>query len=190
MPDPKQPAAALTDDQAKAIKQQLNLASAKSYPGIFTEIMHGMTIHSQTAIFLFQGDVPAGSPPVMVNASMSDTERMRRADELVTNGYAGIMLESLCWLGADHFETFSQWRKDGMNWYPPYYDASGAIIPRPGTPGGVALPNADHSGQGTVGQWPKSKPDGWINVPDVDSLLVPGADVPALLAGMFGGKKS
>jgi hypothetical protein len=188
MPDPTKPPA-LTDDQVAAIKQQLNLASAKSYPGIFTEIMHGMTIHSPTAIFLFQGDVPAGTPPVMVNASMSEAERLDRANSLLFNGYGGIMLESLCWNGADHFETFSQWRKDGMNWYPPMYDAAGQLIPRPGQPGGVSLPGADHPGQGTIGPWPDKKPDNWINIPDVDRLLEPGADVPALLAGMFGGKK-
>lgn len=184
MPDKSTP---LTDDQVKAIKEQLNMASAKSFPGLFLETMHGLTIHSPTAIFLFQGDVPAGTPPVMVNASMSDTERGKRADSLVANGYAPLMLESLCWLGASHFETFSQWRKDGMKWYPPLY-INGQRQPRPGTPGGVALPDANHSGQGTIGPWPADeKPEGWINIPDVDQLLEPEADVPALLHGFFGG---
>jgi hypothetical protein len=184
MPDPIKPA--LTDDQTKAIKQQLNLASAQALPGLFTEIMHGMKIHSQTAIFLFQGDVPPGTPPVMVNASMSDAERMKRADSLVANGYGHLMLEALCWLGADHFDTYSQWQKDAMQYYPPLY-LNGEKVPRPGTPGGVALPGASHPGQGTVGPWPMKKPDGWISIPDVDALLVPGADVPALLHSFFGG---
>jgi hypothetical protein len=186
MSDPTKPP--LTDDQTRAIKEQLNLASAKAHPGPFLEIMHGMKIHSPTAIFLFQGDVPAGTPPVMVNGSMSDAERMKRADSLVANGYGHLMLESLCWLGASHFETFSQWRKDGMEYYPPKY-LNGEQVPRPGTPGGVALPNASHGGQGTTGGWPASKPDGWISIPDVDQLLVPGADVPALLQSFFGGSK-
>ena len=157
---------ALTDDQIRAIKEQLNMASAKAFPGIFTEVMHGLKMHSPTAIFLFQGDVPAGTPPIMVNGSMSDDERMKRADSLVANGYAPLMLEALCWLGASHFETFSQWRKDGIKWYPPLY-IDGQRQPRPGTPGGVALPGADHPGQGTVGPWPTTKPDGWVSIPDV-----------------------
>lgn len=178
--------APLTPAQITAIQQKFDLASAKSYPGQFMELMTGLTPKSPTAIFLFTQE-PDGST-IMSNATLSQAHREERADKFVAQGYGALMLYELCWRGSDHYEVFDQWSSDGIKWYPPRL-LNGKVQPNLGQPGQYALPGADTPGIGLLGPYPTTQPDGWIRIPPVAELLVPGADVDGLLKAWFGGGK-
>ena len=179
----------LTPAQIAAIQQQCNLASVKSFPAVFYEIFSGLKPPaSETAVFLVEEE-PDGST-ILTNATLPAADRATRANKLVTMDYSGIMLWDLCWLGYDHFQTFKTWRDQGITWYPPRYLKTAAwpgllLQPALGEPGQYALPDDYHDGMGLLGPYPTTKPDGWITIPDVNALLVPGADVAALLKEMF-----
>jgi hypothetical protein len=176
------PTTPLTAAQVAAIQQQFNVASVRSYPPNFWETITGLISKSPTAIFQLLEE-PDGSLSLS-NSTLPQSSRLQRANSLLINGYQAIMLYDLCWLGYDHFETYNNWAQDGITWYPPRY-INGTLQPALGDQGQYALPGAYSEGLGLLGPYPTTKPEGWITVPPVAQLLVPGADVAGLLKGWF-----
>jgi hypothetical protein len=181
------PPAPLTPAQIAVIQQKFDLASAtKAFPGLFTEVSSALVPPPSEAVFLFTSE-PDGST-IFANGNISATVRQARCQSLVAKGYAPLMLFGLCWEGYDHFQWYKEMEDAGVGYYPPRFieSATGLILqPNLGQPGQYALPGAYHPGMGLLGPYPTTKPEGWISIPDVNSLLVPGADVDALLAKMF-----
>ena len=171
------PAAPLTAAEIAAIQQKFNVASVGSYPANFTQ---RDPAKNPEAIFELE---EVGGVLTLVN-NLSDVDRKRRADALVIAGYQGIMLFELCWRGSDHYEVFSQWSSDGITWYPPRF-ILGKLQPNLGEPGQYALPGAFHANMGLLGDYPTTLPDGWIKIPPMADLLVPGADVDSILKAWF-----
>lgn len=178
--------APLTAAQLAVIQQKCNLASAKTFPGQFMQISSALKPPASEAIFLFTAE-PDGST-ILANGNISVAERETRCEALLKAGYAPIMLFDLCKMGEDHFQVYKQYRDGGMAYYPPWcIETKTGLVPqpKPGQPGQYALPNDFHPGMGLLGEWPTTKPDGWIDIPDVNQLLVPGADVDAVLKELF-----
>lgn len=176
----------LTPAEIMVIQQKCNLASAKNFPGQFTEISSALKPPASGAIFLFTLE-PDGST-ILANGNITAAEREKRCEALLKAGYAPLMLFDLCKMGEDHFQVYKQYRDGGMAYYPPWYIETSiglAAQPKPGQSGQFALPGASHPGMGQLGPWPTTKPEGWINIPDVNLLLVPGANVDAVLKELF-----
>jgi hypothetical protein len=170
--------APLTVSQILAIQQQFNVASVKSYPPSFAQIDSGPK--NPSALFELE---TVGGMLTLVN-NLAPADRLQRANKLLIEGYEAIMLYQLCWLGYDHYQVYKEWADDGITWYPPRY-IEGVLQPALGEPHQYALPNAYSAGLGLLGPYPTSKPSGWITVPPMAKLLVPGADVAALLKAWF-----
>jgi hypothetical protein len=168
----------LTVSQILAIQQQFNVASVKAFPPIFGQVDSGPKNPSA----LFELEMVGGVLSLVNNLSAAD--RLQRANKLLIEGYGAIMLYQLCWLGYDHYQVYKEWSDDGITWYPPRY-IDGVLQPALGEPGQYALPGAYSAGLGILGPYPTTKPTGWITVPPMAQLLVPGADVGALLKAWF-----
>jgi hypothetical protein len=182
-----QPSTPLTPAQIMVIQQKFDLASAtQAFPGLFTQVSSALVPPASEAIFLFTKE-PDGST-IMANANISATARAIRCQALVAKGYAPLMLFGLCWLGYDHFQWYKEMRDAGITYYPPRFIETTQglrLQPNLGEPGQFALPGAFHPGMGLLGPYPTTKPEEWISIPDVNSLLVPGADIDKLLREMF-----
>ena len=177
----------LTPAEIMVIQQKFDLASAtQAFPGLFTEVSSELVPPPSEAIFLFTKE-PDGST-IMANGNLSATARAIRCQALVAKGYAPLMLFDLCWLGADHFQYYKELQDVDVGYYPPRFieTASGLTLqPKLGQPGQFALPGDFHPGMGLLGPYPTTKPEGWISIPNVNALLVPGADVEKLIKEMF-----
>jgi hypothetical protein len=174
--------AAPTAAEIAAIQNKFRVAFVTSFPPPFWETITGLESKSPSAIFQILEE-PGGALSLS-NATLPAAERTRRANLLYIAGYGGLMLYPICWQGLDPWDVFEQWGEDGIDYYPPRY-IKGVIQPNPGEPGQVALPNDFHANMGLLGPWPTTPPEGWVKVPPVAQLLVPGADVDALLKAWF-----
>ena len=168
-----------TPEQIAVIRQKFNEASVKSYPGIF-----GQIDPAKNSAAIFELEAQEGVLNLVNNLSQADRET--RADKLIADGFAGLMLFELCWRGSDHYEVFGQWSSDAITWYPPRF-LNGKLQPNLGESGQYALPNAysPSPALGLLGPYPTSLPEGWVKIPPMADLLLPGADVDAILKAWF-----
>jgi hypothetical protein len=167
------------------IQQAFNVAYVKAFPGQFYEVNPGMKSKSPTAIFALE---QVGDTLSLVNM-LTDEQRHQRFLGFIAEDYGPIMLSRTCNLGEDPYSVLKTMSDDGVTWMPPAaLPGSELIQPELGQPGQYALPGAFQAGV-QLGPYPEKMPDNWVKVPPVSQLLAPGADVPALLASWFGGKK-
>lgn len=165
------------------IQQAFNVAYVKAFPPKFYEVNPGMTSKSPTAIFALE---QVGEDLSLVNMLTAE-QRHQRFMSFIAEGYGPIMLARTCNIGDDPYTVLKALSDDGVTAMPPAaLPGSQDIQPELGQPGQYALPGAFEQGV-HLGPYPNPAPDGWVKVPPVSELDKPGADVPGLLHGWFGG---